>query len=132
MEEEKTQVQDTKEKQEDPAAGLQQRLFGISFKELTLRKNLAPSCLSLAAMSPSSSFPSTPAGEDHQHTQLSTSEESPSLSRDKQRAGGLALTLLLDRKSGHLPATTKKKSLFFSFFLISALLVWECYLALLT
>lgn len=70
-EEEETQVQDTEEKQEDPAAGLQQRLVRVSFKELTLRKEPG-------SPAPSSSFPSIPAGEDHQHTQLSTSEESPS------------------------------------------------------
>lgn len=67
-EEEKSQVQDTEEKWEDSAAGLQQELLRMSFKELALRKSLALPCPSLAALPPSSSSPSTPAGEDHQHT----------------------------------------------------------------
>lgn len=77
-EEEETQVQDTEEKQEDPAAGLQQTLLRVSFKELTLRKEPGTLLSLPGSPAPFSSFPSIPAGKDHQHTQLSISEESPS------------------------------------------------------
>lgn len=78
MEEEKSKAQEAAVPWDSPAAGLQQGLLRLDFKGLTLRKSLAPSCLSVAALSPSSSSPSTPAREDHQHAQLSTSKESSS------------------------------------------------------